>query len=146
MEAYTRLMGHVSYASAQEAADGLFHTLSQLKPKSGWPQCLGYMAVPVDLEVYEFAWTDMAQAGGRSQNALLLEYISDLEPVNLKRLDEELIEDILSVLAQLQEQGIHHRVNTDPSVWPNPGVRNIYVRHTKPGARLGKSFEICFPL
>lgn len=143
VQAYAKLAGDVTYNSAQEAADTLFDTLSALKPKQGWPRCLGYLAVPTDIDDYEFEWTDMAEAAaakGQTQNALLLEYIPGLEPVTPKMLNETLIEDILDVLAQLQEEGIHHRANINPAVWPQPGIRNIYVRYAaKPGARGGQS-------
>ncbi|KAJ6782387.1 hypothetical protein PWT90_08021 [Aphanocladium album] len=138
VQAYSKLAGQVTYNSAQEAADALFDTLSELKPKHGWPRCLGYMAVPTEMEDYEFEWTDMAEAAvakRQTQNALLLEYIPGLEPVTAKMLNPVLIEDILDTLAQLQEEGIHHRANINPAVWPKPGIRNIYVQCSKPGAR-----------
>ncbi|KAJ3477499.1 hypothetical protein NLG97_g8820 [Lecanicillium saksenae] len=138
VQAYSKLAGQVTYSSAQEAADSLFDTLSELKPKHGWPRCLGYMAVPTDIDDYEFEWTDMAEAAvvkGQTQNALLLEYIPGLEPVTAKMLNTTLVEDILEALAQLQEEGIHHRANINPAIWPKPGIRNIYVRYSKPGAR-----------
>lgn len=147
MQAYSRLTGDVTYNSAQEAVDTLFDTLSELKPKHGWPRCLGYLAVPTDMDDYEFEWTDMAEAAtakGQTQNALLLEYIPGLTPVNFKMLNAALIEDILDVLAQLQEEGIVHRANINPAVWPKPGIRNIYVRCSKPGARGGQYFCTSF--
>ncbi|OAA63893.1 hypothetical protein ISF_04602 [Cordyceps fumosorosea ARSEF 2679] len=137
-QAYSKLTGDVTYNSAQDAADALFDTLSALKPKNGWPRCLGYVAVPASMGEYEFEWTDMAEAAaakGQTQNALLLEYIPGLEPLKFDMLDETLIKDVLDVLAQLQEEGIHHRASTNPAVWPKPGIRNIYVRYSKPGAR-----------
>lgn len=140
MQAYSKLAGQATYSSAQEAADILFDTLSELKPKHGWPRCLGYMTVPTDIDDYEFEWADMAEAAaakGQTQNALLLEYIPNLEPVTADMLNATLVEDILDVLAQLQEEGILHRANINPAVWPKPGIRNIYVGYTKPGARAG---------
>ncbi|TQW00216.1 protein-ER retention receptor [Cordyceps javanica] len=138
VEAYSKLTGNVNYNSAQDAADALFDTFSALRPQHGWPRCLGYVAVPTGVEDYEFEWTDMAEAAaakGATQNALLLEYIPGLEPLDFKTLDAALMADILDVLAQLHEEGIHHRANVNPAVWPKPGVRNVYVRYSKPGTR-----------
>lgn len=143
MQAYSRLTGDVAYNSAQEAVDTLLDTMSELKSKHGWPRCLGYLAVPTDIDDYEFEWTDMAEAAtvkGQTQNALLLEYIPGLEAVNFEMLNETLVEDILNVLAQLQEEGINHRANINPAVWPKPGIRNIYVCCPKPGSRCGQYF------
>lgn len=105
--------------------------------------------MPTGVEDYEFEWTDMTAAAaskGSSQKALLLEFIPGLQSVKPDELNATLVDDILDVLAQLHEQGVNHRANINPAVWPRVGLRNIHVRYGKPGLRGSKYLakSLCF--